>query len=142
MLFGLAIYSPRKQTAHPMFSLVTADAILSFHLAFILFCAFGAVLALKWRWIPLLQLPAAAWGFYVEISGRICPLTQMEDYFRAQAGQPVYTGDFIGHYLLATIYPSGLTREIQFFLAAIVLLLNASIYASLISRWLRRKSAD
>lgn len=125
-----------------MLSLVAADAILTFHLAFILFCALGALLALKWRWILLLQLPAAAWGFYVEISGRRCPLTQLEDHFRAQAGQPVYAGDFIGHYLLATIYPSGLTREVQFFLAGVVLLLNAFIYVSLITRWLKRKPAD
>ncbi|QRN53513.1 DUF2784 domain-containing protein [Dyella caseinilytica] len=122
-----------------MFSLITADAVLILHLTFILFCTLGAVLALKWRWIPWLQLPAAAWGFYVELSGRICPLTSIENHFREQAGQAVYQGDFIGHYLLATIYPSGLTREIQFLLAAVVLIINASVYALLLHRWLKRR---
>jgi hypothetical protein len=120
-------------------SLIAADAVLTFHLCFILFCTLGALLALKWRWIILLQFPAAAWGFYVELSGRICPLTSIENHFREQAGQAAYQGDFIGHYLLATIYPNGLTREIQFFLAALVLLVNASVYAWLIYRQLRRK---
>jgi hypothetical protein len=122
-----------------MLSLVAADTILTFHLGFILFCTFGALLALKWRWIVLLQLPAAAWGFYVELSGRICPLTSIENHFREQAGQAAYHGDFIGHYLLATIYPDGLTRETQFFLGAFVLVLNASVYVWLIYRWRKEK---
>jgi hypothetical protein len=124
-----------------MLPLIAADIVLTCHLAFILFCTLGSLLALTWRWIPWLQLPAAAWGFYVELSGRICPLTAIENHFRELAGQAAYQGDFIGHYLLATIYPSGLTREIQFFLAALVLAVNVSIYALLIHRWLRRKKA-
>jgi hypothetical protein len=123
-----------------MLSLIAADAVLTFHLAFILFCTFGSLLALRWRWIPWLQLPAAAWGFYVELSGRICPLTRIENRFREQAGQSVYQGDFIGHYLLATIYPDGLTREVQFLLAAFVLLLNLFVYAWLIRRWMKSRS--
>ena len=122
-----------------MLSLIAADTVLTLHLAFILFCTLGALLALKWRWVPLLQLPAAAWGIYVEVSGRICPLTNIENYFRAQAGENAYTGDCIGHYLLAAIYPSGLTREIQFILAGIVLIVNISVYALLFGRWLRRR---
>ena len=39
-----------------------ADAVLLFHLAFILFVVLGAVLAACFRWMPLLHLPAAAWG--------------------------------------------------------------------------------
>jgi len=123
-----------------MLPLFAADAVLAFHLAFILFSAFGAVLALKWRWVPLLQLPAAAWGIYVEVSGRICPLTDIENRFRAMAGQAGYAGDFIGHYLLATIYPAGLTREIQFALAAFVLIVNLSVYAWLLYRLARRRA--
>ena len=123
-----------------MLSLIVADTVLALHLAFILFGTLGAVLALKWRWIPLLQLPAAAWGIYVELSGRICPLTSIEDHFRAQAGEHAYSGDCIGHYLLSTIYPAGLTREVQFFLAAFVLILNLVIYLWLIRRWLKRKA--
>jgi hypothetical protein len=121
--------------------LVAADIVLVLHLAFILFVALGAWLALKWRWIPWLQLPAAAWGFYVELSGRICPLTYLENHFRAEAGLSGYGGDFIGHYLLATIYPSGLTRDMQYLLGALVLGVNASVYAWLIIRHRRRRSS-
>ena len=112
--------------------LLAADGVLAFHFAFILFCTFGAVLALKWRWILVLQIPAAAWGFYVETSGRLCPLTTIENNLRHRAGQAGYQGDFIQHYLLATIYPDGLTRNIQLALAAVVIVVNVSVYAWLL----------
>jgi hypothetical protein len=124
-----------------MLPLIATDVVLTLHLSFILFCTLGALLALKWRWIPWLQLPAAAWGFYIELSGRICPLTRIENHFREQSGEAAYQGDFIGHYLLATIYPDGLTREIQFVLAAFVLILNISVYAWLIRRRLKERSS-
>jgi hypothetical protein len=117
-----------------MLWLIAADGVLVFHLIFILFVVLGALLALKWRWIVLLQLPAAAWGFYVETSGRLCPLTAWENEFRHRAGQSGYQGDFIQHYLLATIYPEGLTRNIQFFLAAVVVGVNLSVYVWLLVR--------
>lgn len=122
-----------------MFSLFAADAVLLFHLAFILFSALGALLALRWRWIPLFQLPAAAWGFFVEWSGRTCPLTRLENYFLQGAGKTGYSGGFVDHYLLATIYPNGLTRDIQFILAAIVIVTNVSVYTWV---FLRRRAKN
>jgi hypothetical protein len=114
--------------------LIAADAVLSLHLAFILFATLGALLALKWRWVPWLQLPAAAWGIYVEASGAICPLTDWENSFRLRAGQSAYQGDCLGHYLAAAIYPDGLTRNIQYALGALVLIVNLMVYAWLLAR--------
>lgn len=112
---------------------LAADGVLLLHLAFILFALLGAAMAVRWRWIPLIHLPAAAWGG-VELTGRICPLTYLENYFRIKAGQSGYTESFIEHYLLAIIYPSGLTSEIQFALAGMVVVVNIAIYGWLISR--------
>lgn len=120
--------------------LAFADAVLAFHLAFILFVCLGALLALKWRWIPWLQLPAAAWGVWVEASGWICPLTYVENYFRVRAGAATYQGDCIGHYLAATIYPDGLSRPVQFVLGAVVVVVNAAVYAWLVRRRPRRRA--
>ena len=123
-----------------MLWLIAADAVLALHLGFILFCTLGAVLALKWRWIPWLQLPAAIWGVWVEASGWICPLTSIENDFRVRAGATAYQGDCLGHYLAATIYPEGLTRNVQFVLGTIVLLVNVSVYAWLLRKRTRRHS--
>jgi len=116
--------------------LFLADIVLAVHLGFILFACLGALLALKWRWVPWLQIPTAAWGIYVEANGTICPLTSIENYFRVRAGHAAYEGDCLGHYLTATIYPDGLTRNIQFALGVLVLIVNLSVYA-----WLLRKRA-
>jgi hypothetical protein len=113
---------------------LAADAVLGFHLAFIVFALLGALLTVKWRWIPLVHLPTAAWAAFVELSGRLCPLTYVENDLRALAGQAGYEGGFIEHYLLALIYPSGLTTEVQYILAAVVLATNTAIYAWLFIR--------
>ena len=108
---------------------LAADAVLLLHLGFILFVLLGGLLALRWRWAPMLHLPAAAWGVYVELSGGLCPLTPLENRLRSAAGEAGYTGGFIEHYLLALIYPAGLTHEIQYVLAAIVVGVNGLAYA-------------
>jgi len=108
---------------------VSADAVLLLHLAFILFVLLGAAFAARWRWFFVVHLPAAAWGCFVEITGRICPLTYAENYFRLKAGQSGYTESFIEHYLLALIYPAALTRDVQFVLAGLVVVINIGLYA-------------
>lgn len=120
--------------------LALADATLALHLAFILFACLGALLAPKWRWIPWLQLPAAAWGVFVEVTGRLCPLTALENYFRERAGESAYGGDCLNHYLSATIYPEGLTQNIQYVLGTLVLIMNVSVYAWLLHRRARHRS--
>jgi hypothetical protein len=111
---------------------LAADAVLLVHLGFIVFALVGAALAWRWRWMPLVHVPAAAWGFFVELSGRICPLTHLENHLRIRAGQSGYAESFIEHYLLAIIYPEGLTREVQLVLAGVVVLVNAAIYGWLV----------
>jgi hypothetical protein len=113
---------------------LAADATLVLHLAFIAFALLGALLALRWRWVPLLQLPAAAWGMYIELSGGICPLTHVENALRSMAGQAGYSGGFVERYLLPIIYPAGLTSGVQVVLAAVVLAFNAAIYGFIIWR--------
>ena len=111
---------------------IAADAVLILHLGFIVFALLGAALALRWRWLPLVHLPAAAWGVFIELTGRVCPLTYLENHFRLRAGQAGYSESFVEHYLLAVIYPAGLTREIQFVLAGVVLVVNAALYTWLL----------
>lgn len=117
-----------------MLSRLAADAILVLHLAFVVFACFGALLTLWRRWMPLVHLPAAAWGVYVELSGRLCPLTPLENHFRVGVGQASYAESFVERYLLSVIYPPGLTREAQFALAGGLLLLNIILYA-----WIARR---
>ena len=121
-----------------MFYRLAAEAVLLLHLAFIVFVILGAAVAARWRWLVPVHVAAATWGFFIELTGRVCPLTYAENYFRLQSGESGYTESFIEHYLLAIIYPAGLTREIQFVLAAVVVVINVAIYGWLFRR--RRRS--
>jgi hypothetical protein len=114
-----------------------ADAVLIVHLAFIVFVALGGLLVLHWPRLAWLHLPAIAWGAWIEFSGWICPLTPLEVGLRARGGEATYTGGFIEHYITRLIYPDGLDRRHQIVLGALVLVLNAGIYAWLL--WRRRR---
>jgi hypothetical protein len=107
---------------------VAADAVVIVHFAFVLFAIFGGLLALRWRWTPLVHLPALAWGVYVELSGSICPLTPLENRLRAADDGAVYAGGFIEHHLEPLLYPAGLSTRLQFAFAAGLVAINLLIY--------------
>ena len=107
---------------------IASVLVLLLHLAFVLFAVFGAVLVLRWPRLAGLHLPSAAWGFFVELTGRGCPLTLLENTFRLRAGLGGYEESFLEHYLLWLLYPGGLTRGIQLFLAAAVVAVNLLLY--------------
>ena len=105
-----------------------ADAVLLLHLGFILFVMLGGLAVLRWPRIAWLHLPAALWGAWIEFADWTGPLNPLENTPRRLGGEAGFDGDFIDHYLTATIYPDGLTREAQIVLGAFVLLVNAAIY--------------
>jgi hypothetical protein len=109
-----------------------ADTVLVVHLAFVLFVVLGSVLVLRRPSVAWLHLPAACWAVLVQFGGWICPLTPLENHLRVLGGQAGYPGGFVEHYLLAVLYPDGLTREIQFLLGGLVLLVNLATYGYLL----------
>ena len=117
-----------------------ANLVLVFHLGFIVFVVLGGLPSFRWRWWPLVHLPAALWGMFIEVSGRICPLTPLENALRRSAGDSGYSGGFVEHYLLATIYPSGLSRSVQLLLAAFVVTANIFVYAAVWVRYRRSRA--
>ena len=117
-----------------------ADGVVVVHLLFIVFAVVGGFLALWRLWVAAVHLPAMAWAAYVEFSGRICPLTPLENHYRALAGTDGYSGGFIEHYLLPLIYPAGLTREIQYVLGGVVIAINVLAYALVWARLWRRRA--
>jgi hypothetical protein len=113
-----------------------ADLVVLIHFLFVLFSLLGALLVIRWRKMIWLHLPAAFWAAGLEFSGRICPLTPLENWLRIRGGGAGYAGDFIGQYLMWFLYPSGLTRDVQIILGAIVVGLNIGIYGYVV--FLRR----
>jgi hypothetical protein len=128
--------NPRELVASMLWKTL-ADLVLLIHFIFIVFIVFGGFFAMWWRWIPWVHLPAALWGAALEFGGWICPLTPLENRLRRTGGEAGYTGGFIEQYLLSIIYPSGLTREIQFILGVFVILVNLVAYGVV---WWRRST--
>ena len=105
-----------------------ADLVLIVHLAFIVFVVAGGLLSLRWRWTPAVHLPAALWGVFVELTGRVCPLTPLENALRRASGASGYSGGFIENYLAPIIYPVALSQQVALLLAGLVVLVNAFVY--------------
>lgn len=88
--------------------------MLYLHVLFVLFVVTGLVLILAgrffgWPWVRNRKFRFAhliAIGIVVLQSwlGMICPLTTMEMWLRAKAGDTTYAGSFIAHWLESMLY--------------------------------------
>ncbi len=112
-----------------------AGLVIAVHAAFIAFVAVGGLVVARQPRVALLHVPAVVWGAYVEFSGRVCPLTPLENRWRALAGGAGYPEGFVEHYVLSVMYPEVLSPATQYVLGALVLLVNGAAYL-----WLFRRS--
>ena len=112
-----------------------ADAVLVVHAVFIVFAIFGGLSTNRnGQWVKpalILHLACAAWASTVVIMGWTCPLTPLEQQLRSAAGQQGFSSSFIEQYLLAVIYPDGLTRGVQVLLGVGVVVINTLVYGVL-----------
>lgn len=91
-----------------------ADVVLSVHMAIVLFVVGGLVLVVvgnwrRWRWVNalwfrLLHVAAIAVVVAQAWLGMVCPLTTLEMWLRASAGQGTYGGSFIEYWLQHLLY--------------------------------------
>jgi len=108
-----------------------AYLVVLVHLAFIVFVVLGGALALRWRWIPWVHVPAVLWGALLEFCGWMCPLTPLENWLRRAGGASEYPEGFLEQYILPVVYPATLTRDAQVALGLLVCLVNAAVYLHL-----------
>ena len=111
-----------------MYQRFAADAVVALHGAFILWAVFGCLTLLRRRGLAWAHLPALVWASYIEFTGRVCPLTPLENHFRRLAGEAGYGGGFIEHYVTRVIYPDGLTRNTELVLGVLLVAFNGAIY--------------
>ncbi len=112
-----------------------ADSIVILHFLFIVFALLGGFLFFWRKWTILLHLPTAIWICVIEFRGWICPLTPLENRLRLAGGAAGYKGGFVEHYLIPSIYPPGLTREIQLILGGLAMGVNLAVYFFVIRSW-------
>jgi hypothetical protein len=93
---------------------LAADILLIIHIMFVVFVVLGLLLIFigkvrQWQWVrwPWFRLAHfAGIGIVVVQSwlGIICPLTIWEMALREKAGEAVYAGSFISHWLSTLLY--------------------------------------
>ncbi|MCE3286189.1 MAG: hypothetical protein K0R70_2445 [Steroidobacteraceae bacterium] len=91
-----------------------ADAVLVLHFGIVVFIVVGLVFVLVgnlrgWGWVNawwfrLAHVAAIAIVVAQAWLGRICPLTTLESWLRAQAGSPMYSGSFVQHWLTRILF--------------------------------------
>lgn len=116
------------------------DVVLVVHGLFILYVLLGGLLVFYSKRMVWPHLATVAWGMWIELFAGTCPLTILESKLRSAAGMQHYQGGFIDHYLTAAIYPSGLSRQTQHWLGAILIIWSVTIYALVIVYWRARQA--
>ena len=92
-----------------------ADLVVVVHLAFLVFVAVGALLAWHRPWLVWLHAPSLSWAMASVTVGLPCPLTRLEKFLRELAGDEVYGGGFVDHYIEDVVYPGSLTPWLHAF---------------------------
>ena len=98
----------------PTILLLAADMILLLHVFFVAFVVIGLVLIFVgkfrfWSWIRnpwfrIIHLAAITVVVVQSWLGLICPLTTIEMALRSRAGDTVYSGSFLSHWLESILY--------------------------------------
>lgn len=85
---------------------VIADTAMVLHFGFLAYLVVGGFIAWRWRWTIWPHIVTAGYGLGIVVIGWDCPLTHVENWGRANAGQETLpTTGFIDHYLTGIIYP-------------------------------------
>ncbi len=76
-----------------------------------------------------IHVPVVAWSSLVNLAHWTCPLTPLEKHFRERAGQSVYEGGWIQHYIEPMVRPLGMPRRLEYVAGFSVLVWNLILYA-------------
>ena len=100
--------------ASSFFYLLAADVILFLHVLIVIFNVFGLVLiiigyVLKWSWVRnswfrFAHVAAISVVIVQSWIGVACPFTTLEMALRSKAGETVYSGTFISHWLDSILF--------------------------------------
>ncbi|GLZ37541.1 DUF2784 domain-containing protein [Actinokineospora sp. NBRC 105648] len=117
---------------------VLAHATVFVHFVALLYIGLGGFLAWRWPRSIFLHLLFAAWGVIVNVTSAACPLTSLENFFRAKQGLGPLPGGFNEYYIFGEILPTGyIGLAVAVGVAALV-----TSYAGVYIQWRNRKSTS
>ena len=95
--------------------------VVAVHFAYLAVLIFGGLAAWRWRRLFGVHLAAVAWGLGAVLVRYDCPLTSLELHLRERAGQGLYEGGFLRHYVRGVMYPESLTPFVVLVMVGLVL---------------------
>lgn len=105
-----------------------ADAVAISHLGLIVFLLAGGFLARRHPRVTRAHVVALAATAAVYAAGLDCPLTDWEKGLRRLAGDDVYRGGFLEHYLVSPVHPEGMSPAIGRAILAVAAVTTAVAY--------------
>ena len=99
-----------------------ADAAMVAHFSFLAYVVVGGFIAWRFPWSIWPHIAVALYGLFNVLIGWPCPLTHVENWGRARAGEATLPGTgFIDHYLAGVVYPQEHETLVQVLVAVVVL---------------------
>ena len=94
--------------------MIAADIVLFGHIMLVIFVVFGLLLIIvgktrNWSWVHnrcfrIIHLACISVVVIQAWPGMVCPLTSMEMWLRSHAGEGVYVGSFVSHWMQSLLY--------------------------------------
>ena len=114
--------------------MLLASAVALVHASAVLLMITGGLVGLGRPALLRVHVPVALAVLAVNLAGVACPLTELEQALRVQAGEARYAGGFLDHYVLS---PLGLVQSetrVQVGIYAVAVLPNVLAYGLLARR--------
>ena len=111
-----------------------ADAVALSHLGIIGFLLAGGFVARRHPRVTKAHVVVLVGTAVIYAGGLDCPLTDWEKGLRRLAGDDVYPGGYLEHYLVSPWHPSGMTKGIGLGILAIAVATTAVAYGGRFSR--------
>lgn len=107
-----------------------ADVTVVVHFTALVYIGLGGFVAWRWARTIFVHVFFAAWGIAVTVLPIVCPLTALEDYFRARQGLGPLPGGFNEYYIYDDLIP----RELLPVVAGVAI---AALIVSYVGVWMR-----
>ncbi|GDY33249.1 hypothetical protein GTS_48820 [Gandjariella thermophila] len=101
---------------------VLIGATVLVHFAVLVFLLLGGFLAWRWGWVIIPHVLMAGWAALIVTAPVTCPLTALENFLRARAGESPLEGGFIDTYVTGVLYPTQDVALVRWLVALVVII--------------------
>lgn|GEM_PF-333184 len=118
-----------------------ANIVVIIHIAFVIWVILGGFVARRNKFSAVIQLSCLLYGISITLYGFQCPLTDIEKHFLSLAGENVYEGEFLPHYLWSQ-FKIGQSSALAIAILVLLISVNIAAYLPIIKNGMLRHQSD